>query len=172
MQKCSSVLRQGQCHYSSALLREDCDISVPLRQKKIITANLTQIYWEGGIQSGYPRQCGKRATLNSTGTVLHRVSQGQSFTGWRIFGMGIGRIPIRQLGKSSEIGQILCPRNGYILCPGVDWISILELVRGPVCFLGSGLKARMSFLWPLLPYIQEDQCRHLQPTEVSKLMMV
>lgn len=66
--------------------------------------------------------------------------------------MGISWISIPELETSSEIGWISYPGIGSFLSSGIDWFSISELVRGKVCFFGSGLWAKVFFDWPFSPY--------------------
>lgn len=88
--------------------------------------------------------------------------------------VGIGKISVPELGTNSAIGWI--SRSGIgsfhvqnphphprgidcFLCSEVGWISIPRLARGRVCFLGSGLRIRVFFLWLALfiPHLMLDK---------------
>lgn len=55
----------------------------------------------------------------------------------------------RLLGFCARDRLVFLSGLGWLLCSGIGWISIPELVRGRVYFFGSGLMARVFFHWPL-----------------------
>lgn len=60
-----------------------------------------------------------------------------------IFGVGLGRISILELGTHLE--------TDCFSFSGVGWFLVPELAKGRACLFGSDLRAGLFFHWPFLP---------------------